>query len=400
VSFGEVVLFALGALRGARRRSVLALLGTAIGVTAVILLTALGEGARRYVTAEFAGLGTNLVIVVPGKVETTGGMPGFGGAPNDLTLEDVQALQRALPRLKALAPIAIGNDTVSFRERQRQVAVIGATSDFAIARELVVRQGEFLPPGPLDRGAPVVVLGADLARELFLDQDPVGQVVRVGDWRMRVIGVLAPKGMHLGLDMDEIALVPVATGMKMFDESSLFRILMKAPTPADVEPTERRALAVLIERHDEEDVTLITQDAVSGAFSAILTVLTAALAGIAAISLAVAGIGIMNVMLVSVAERRAEIGLLKALGARSAQVLRVFLVEAMLLAGAGALAGLAAGFLGSEVLAHLLSGFDARPPPWAVLAAVATALGTGALFGLLPAWRATRVDPVEALARR
>jgi putative ABC transport system permease protein len=217
---------------------------------------------------------------------------------------------------------------------------------------------------------------------------------------MRVIGVLESKGTHFGMDMNDIAIVPVATGMQMFNRSSLFRILVKVFGHGDLHGTRERARALLIERHGEEDVTCITQDAVIGSFSKILTVLTAALGGIAAVSLSVAGIGIMNVMLVSVSERRREIGLLKALGARSRQILSVFLAEAILLSGTGGLCGLVLGWIGVYVLMRVFPDFPASPPAWAVGAAISISLVVGATFGLLPAWKATRVEAVEALAGR
>jgi putative ABC transport system permease protein len=396
----DVAAFASGALSGNRRRTLLALLGVTIGVAAVIVLTALGEGARRYVIGEFAEIGSNLLIVFPGKNETTGAMPGFGGVPNDLTLEDAEVLEHSVPQIAFLAPLSTGNDNVSYRERRRQVAVLGSTSEFRVVHDLSVAAGGFLPDLPMDRGASVAVLGAGVARELFQEANPLGAVIRIADWRMRVIGVLEPKGTHFGMDMDDVVIVPVATGMQMFNRSSLFRILIKVQSGADLQAARERVLALLLERHGEEDVTCITQDAVVSSFSAIITVLTAALAGIAAISLTVAGIGIMNVMLVSVSERRREIGLLKAIGAGARQVLSVFLLEAVLLSSAGGLAGLLLGWAGVRLLVRIFPDFPASPPAWAVGSAIGVSVLVGAVFGLLPAWKATRVDPIEALAGR
>ena len=392
--------FAALALLGHRRRSALALLGVAIGVFAVIMLTSLGEGARRYVTNQFAELGTNLVIVLPGKNETTGFFPGVAGAPHDLSLEDAQALQRGIPHLRELAPLSLGNETVAFRERSRQVIVLGSTTGLLDVRDLSIAAGQFLPDVPMDRGASVVVLGSKIARELFLEANPVGQVARIGDWRMRVIGVLAPRGMHMGLDMNEIVVVPVATGMRMFDQTSLFRILMKVGAHGDIEAVKARALTILTERHTEEDVTIWTQDSVMGALSDILGKLTLALVGIAAISLTVAGIGIMNVMLVSVSGRTREIGLLRSIGAGKRQVLGVFLAEAVLLSASGGLFGLLLAWLAVFAFGKFYPDFPAAAPAWAIGAAIAVSIGVGALFGFLPARKATLLDPVAALARR
>jgi len=398
MAVADLLGFALAALAGHRLRALLSLLGVAIGVTAVVLLTALGQGARAYVVNQFATLGTHLLIVIPGKVETSGGAPGWGGTPHELTLDDAAALARTLPEVARMAPLAMGTETVAAGERQRQVAVLGTTAAFLTVRDLAVAAGSFLPDLPPTRGAPVVVLGQRVARELYPGSDPVGQVVRVGGWRMRVVGLLAPRGVHLGMDMDDVVIVPVATSMRMFNRASLFRILLKAHPTADLDRLKGRVVALLAERHGEEDITCITQDAVLATFATLLDALTLALVGIAAISLVVAGVGIMNVMLVSVAERTAEVGLLRALGAQPRQVLACFLTEAALLSTAGGLAGLGAGWAGSAVVAHLYPDFPVAPPAWAPPAALGVALAVGTLFGYLPARRATRLDPVAALA--
>jgi putative ABC transport system permease protein len=400
VSLRDLLGFAARALRGHRLRTGLSLLGVAIGVAAVVTLTALGEGARLYVIGQFASIGTNLLIVVPGRTETTGGMPGMGGVPNDLTLEDARAVLRGVPEIDKAAPIVMGTETVAFGERRRQVALVGATHEMLEVRRLGIASGRFLPPLEWDRSSPVAVLGQKSAAELFPGRDPVGQIVRVGDWRMRVIGVLAPRGQQLGVDMDDVAIVPVATAMKMLNRRSLFRLLLQVRAHGDLDRARDRVVRLIAERHGEEDVTGITQDAVLGAFTSILGALTLALAGIASVSLAVAGVGIMNVMLVSVSERTREIGLLKALGAGRRQILLAFLAEAMLLSTAGGLLGLLVGWLAVRVLVAVYPVLPATPPPWAVVAAFSLSVAVGALFGVLPARRATRLDPVAALSGR
>lgn len=389
-----------GALRGHARRTALSLLGVAVGVTAVIALTSVGESARRYVVAEFSALGSHVLAVVPGKVETTGGMPGFGGVPNDLTLADAQALQTALGRSLRVVPISMGTDSVSYRERSRQVAILGATTEMKATRQLRMQAGRFLPESPWDRGAPVAVLGQRVAEELFEEREPIGEVVRIGGWRMRVIGVLGMQGVHFGVDMDELVIIPVATGMSMFDRSSLFRVLVEARGLADLESTSEHVTEVLMERHGEEDFTVMMPDAMLDSLGSILDVLTLALAGIATISLAVAGIGIMNVMLVSVSERRKEISLLMALGARAGQITSLFLVEAVLLSAAGGLVGLACGHAIVRAAAHWLGDLPVAAPAWASPAALGMAVLIGAAFGVVPARLAVRVDPVVGLSGR
>lgn len=395
----DLLRFCLQALSGHRLRTVLSLLGMAIGVAAVITLTALGEGARLYVVDQFANIGSNLLIVVPGKTETTG-IPGVAASANDITLEDSQAIERSIPEAEQVAPFVIGTESVSHGARRRQVAIVGGTHELLEVRKLALARGEFIPAEELRRGRPVVVLGTKVARELFPGEEPVGQVVRIGGWRMRVIGVLAPRGVQLGADIDETAVVPVATAMRMFDRRSLFRIMIQVRGGADLERVKTKVVRLFTERHGEEDVTVLTQDAVVSTFSQILAALTLALGAIAAISLSVAGIGIMNVMLVSVSERTREVGLLRALGVRQRQVLAVFLTESALLSAAGGLLGLAVGWGAVRVLVKIFPALPASPPVWAVAAALALSLGVGLFFGWLPARRAARLDPVAALAGR
>ena len=395
----DLLHFALRALFGHRLHTALSLLGMAIGVAAVITLTALGEGARRYVIDQFANIGSNLLIVVPGKTDTTG-IPGLAAASHDLTLEDSRAIARGVPEAERLAPFVIGTESVAHGARRRQVAVVGATRELLEVRKLALRRGEFLPAEELRRGRPVVVLGFRTAHELFPGEEAVGQVVRIGGWRMRVIGVLTPKGTQLGADIDETAVVPVATGMRMLDRRSLFRIMIQVRGGANLEAVKAKVTRLLAERHREEDVTVLTQDAVVSTFSQILGALTLALGAIAAVSLSVAGIGIMNVMLVSVSERTREVGLLRAVGVGRRQVLAVFLTESAILSAAGGLLGLAAGGVAVRILVGVFPALPASPPVWAVVSALALSLAIGVLFGWLPARRAARLDPVAALAGR
>ncbi len=398
---GDLLAFAAGALRGHRLRTSLSLLGVAIGVASVVLLTSLGEGARLYVTGEFALLGSNLVIVLPGKSETTGIVPVTGGVPNDLTLDDVEALRRRISVLSSVAPLSVGGLTARFGERSRDLTVAGVTAEWKGVRRLELREGSFIPPGDPTRAPRVCVVGAKVAAELFPGRSPVGERLRLGEEKFRVTGVLASRGVSVGLDLDEVVLVPIGHHLRMFDRRSVFRVLCEARSARDVEAAKGAILAVLRDRHGgQEDVTVLTQDAVMKTFGKVLAILTAALAGIAAVSLTVAGVGIMNVMLVSVSERTREVGLLKALGASRGQVLRAFLVEAALLSTAGGVLGLLAGWSGTLLLRGLYPDFPVQPPAWAVAAALAVSVGVGLVAGVLPARRAARLEPVVALARR
>lgn len=399
IRWRDLLRFAAGSLRGHGLRTAMSLLGVMIGVSAVVILTALGEGARRYVVDQFAGLGTNLLIVLPGKTETSGSF-GIGGVPNDLTLDDALAIEREVRAVRKVAPVTVGTEEISTGDRRRQVLVFGTTRSYLEIRNLEVQRGEFLPAVEMFRGGAEIVLGHKAAHELFGATDPIGAIVRVGGWRFRVIGVLAEGGVNVGVNFDDIAIVPVRTGMRMLNRSSLFRVVTQVHAYSDLEIAKRDILDLIRERHDEEDITVLTQDAVVSTFSQILDTLTLVVGAIAAISLSVAGIGIMNVMLVSVSERTREIGLLKAIGASSPQILAAFLTEATFISASGGILGLGAGWLVVELLVQLYPALPASPPLWAVVAAFGLSVAVGTIFGFLPARRATRLDPVTALSRR
>jgi len=395
----DIIRFSWSALIGYPTRTLLMLLAMAIGVAAVIMLTALGEGARRYVSNEFSALGTNLVIVFPGYSETSGLNPiaMVGTTPRDLTLDDAQALTRNRS-IRRIAPINIGSVTASFQGRSREVAVIGSSAELLNIRHWQLAQGQFLPDTDLDRATPVCVIGSKIRAELFAEQTAVGQWIRLGERRFRVVGVMASEGRSIGVDVQDTIIIPVASAQQLFNSPSLFRILVEVKTRAAIESVKQFTIEILKARHQgKRDVTVITQDAVLTTFDRILATLTYAIAGIAAISLAVAGILIMNVMLVAVSQRTAEIGLLKALGAPQEQIIRLILSEAMMLSVLGAIIGLTLGELGCFAIRQAFPDLPAYAPLWAVATAMAVSLLTGFVFSLLPARQAARLDPVSAL---
>jgi putative ABC transport system permease protein len=378
------------------------LIAMAIGVAAVLMLTALGEGARRYVADQFASLGTNLIIVIPGRAETAGVTPStlMGETPRDLTLDDAMALTRSY-RVRRIAPINVGSAEARWKSRGRDVTVFGTTNELLALRHWKMAKGRFLPDTDIDIASPVCVIGTKIRDELFGAQPALGQWMRLGDRRFRVIGILGSEGRSIGVDVQEAVMIPVASAQQLFNTPSLFRILVEARTREAIEPVKQFIIDTLKARHQgEEDVTVITQDAVLATFDRIFNALTYAVGGIAAISLFVAGILIMNVMLVAVSQRTAEIGLLKALGAAPRQIVALFLAEAFLLSLLGALLGLLLGELGSMVVRELFPALPAYPPVWATVTALLVALTTGILFSLLPARRAARLDPVLALSGR
>jgi putative ABC transport system permease protein len=398
----DTMLFASGSLRGARSRTLLMMLAMSIGVASVVILTALGEGARRYVTGQFSSLGTNLVIVLPGRSETAGVNPGMllGQVERDIVVEDAQALLRS-PAVRRVAPLAVGTAQAAHGALNREVVVAGTSADFLPIRHMEMGQGQFLPQMDFGSAMPVCVLGDKIRRELFGTLPAVGQWLRLGDRRFRVIGVLAAQGASMGMNTDDLVVVPVASAHMLFNTQALFRVLIEAKSRDVIEAAKRDAEKILMQRHGgERDVTVITQDAVLATFDRILRALTLAVGGIAAISLSVAGVLIMNVMLIAVAQRTQEIGLLKALGAPPAEIRRLFFAEAALLSLSGSVVGLVLGEIGSFAIGQVYPALPVAAPWWAVLAAFGTALGTGILFSVMPARRAARLDPVMALARR
>jgi len=392
---------ASGSLFGARGRTLMMILAMSIGVASVVVLTALGEGARRYVVDQFASLGSDLLIVLPGRSETTGGPPPLlGETPRPLTVDDALALTRD-PYIRRVAPIAVGSADVSFSGRTRETTIVGSTEDYQFVRRLDLLRGRFLRTPDPHRANAECVVGAKLERELFAPGSALGQWLRLGDRRCRVVGVLSSQSFSLGLDLGDLVIVPVESALILFNNDSLFRVLVEARSREELEAAKRSVRRIIKTRHEgEDDVTIISQDSVVATFDKILVALTLAVAGIAGIALAVAGILIMNVMLIAVSQRTAEVGVLKAVGAPRRQIVLLFLAEAAALALVGALAGLVAGQIGAWILARLYPVLPIAAPWWATVAAVVVALGTGLIFGILPARRAARLDPVLALSRK
>lgn len=402
MKFIDVLQFASGSLRGSRSRTLLMILAMSIGVAAVVVLTGLGEGARRYVINQFSSLGTNLVIVFPGRTETAGVGPGMllGQIPRELSLDDAQALLRSRAILR-IAPLTVGSSLISQGALNREVVVLGSTADLLEVRHMSLGQGQFLPAGDVHASESVCVLGAKIRRELFGATSAIGEWVRLGDRRFRVVGILASQGESMGMNTDDLVIVPVESAHMLFNTSGLFRILVEAKNRDSIEQAKRDAENILLRRHNgERDVTVVTQDAVLATFDRILRALTLAVGGIAAISLSVAGILIMNVMLIAVSQRVKEIGLLKALGAPAKQIRNLFFAEAILLSCIGSIVGLLLGEAGVLLIGKIYPSLPVAAPWWAVLAAISTSLGTGILFSVWPARRAARLDPVTSLAGR
>lgn len=381
-----------------RTRSSLIVLAVAVGVAAVILLTSFGEGARRFVEQEFASLGSNLLIILPGKKETQGGAPPiYGTSPRDLTIEDVEALEH-ISSIEYIAPIIAGTSLVSFRNKSREVITMGTTPDIFPIRELTVQSGRILPAAAKTQHVPVMIIGSKIKQELFGASEAVGEWVKAGDFRFRVSGVLTERGESMGLDLRDMVIIPVRSAEMLFNTSGLFRVLIQTSHNQNQEYLEQRIRKIIAERHEgEDDISFVSQDSILSAFNSILTMVTLVVGAIAAISLVVAGVLIMNVLFISVAQRRQEIGLLKAIGATQIEVRNIFLAEAIIMSSLGSLGGVIVGYSAQQVFLFYWPQFPIATPWWALLSALATALSMGVLFSWLPANKASRLDPIIAL---
>jgi len=392
----DFVRITLGSLVSHRLRSLLTALGIAIGVAAVMLLTAIGEGLHRFVIAEFTQFGTNLISVTPGRITTHGASLGAVNTVRPLSIEDALALRRA-PYVQVTDPAVQGNAEIEHAGKSRRVTLYGVGPDFVRALSMQVGSGEFLPHDDPRSARAFAVLGSKTARELFGDESPLGARIRIGGERYRVVGVMASKGQVLGFDLDDTVFIPVARALDMFNRESLMEIHVLYEPTAPLAEVEAGLKRILIARHGAEDFTVTPQQKMLEVFGTVLNAITFAVAAIGAISLVVGAVGILTILTIAVAERTGEIGLLRAVGATRRSILAIFLGEAALLAAIGGAAGLG---LGWGIAGLLKLAFPALPvhTPWLyALAAEAMAIIVGLVAGVLPAYRAARLDPIEAL---
>ncbi|MCL2160558.1 MAG: ABC transporter permease [Betaproteobacteria bacterium] len=389
--------FAARAIFSYPLRSSLLVLAMSIGMAAVVMLTALGEGTRDYIVGQFISLGSNLIIVQQGRNETGGLHMGNLATPRELTIEDAASLLRN-NHVSGVTPVSIGTAEAAANGRLRETMIFGTTASYVDIRRFSTSQGRFLPDEDWQRPRAVAVIGSAIHHELFDNTSPIGQMIRIGDNRLRIIGVLSPVGQGLGFNPDKMIFVPIATSLIIFNTNGLRHILVDITSRDAIEPAKVELEQIIRERHGGElDVTLTTQDAALATFDRILGMVTMGLTGIAAISLVVAGILVMNVMLVAVTQRTAEIGLLKSIGASNHVIMRMFVTEATLLSLIGSLAGFMLGHLGAWGIRMSWPFLPAWPPAWAIAAALAVALCSGLVFGIMPARRAAALDPVLAL---
>ncbi|MFG1677150.1 ABC transporter permease [Micromonospora sp. NPDC049282] len=382
---------ALDALRANRMRSLLTMLGVIIGVASVVILVAIGTGTKQQVERQVEGLGSNLLLVVPGKIEV-------GTAPvvSPLDLKDVDAVSRVVGDPGRVAVTVASGATARAGNRSDFTTVQGVleTTPSVFTRSL--QRGRYLTGADVDTSRRVAVLGASVARALFPDRDPLGQQVTLAGVRFRVIGVFAPLGQSLGVDRDDEVHIPVTAAQRLWGTQRIDGIAVKAPDRERIDQLGERIVAELSRRHPDTEFSAVTQQQILGVLGDILGVLTGVLAAIAGISLLVGGVGVSNIMLVSVRERTREIGLRKAVGARPRDIGVQFLLEAVLLTSIGGLTGMALG-VGTALLVDAFSPIPAAITWWSLALAFGVSAAVGIVFGVVPAQRAGRLDPVVAL---
>jgi putative ABC transport system permease protein len=393
VNVREAARVAGQALAANRLRSLLTTLGVMIGVLSVVLLVAIGQGARQEITGAIEGLGSNLLFVLPGDAE-------FQAAParSRFTVEDVERLDRELPGVEGRAAgYLVGGEGVQAEGQRVTTTVYGVTASYPRVVTREVARGQPFSESDVITSRRVALLGAGTAEQLFGDQDPIGRTLTIGAIRFRVAGVLERiGGTAFGPDRDREILIPVSTGQRLFGSDRLDAIFVRSESTASIDPDRAVVERVLGERFDETEFSVLSQDEIIGVVGDILQILTLVLAAIAGISLLVGGVGVSNIMLVSVSERTREIGLRKALGARTRDITTQFLLEATALTVVGGAIGLAGGI----GLAQAVAAFAPIPAEitwWSIALALGVSVAVGLVFGVLPARRAGRLDPVEAL---
>jgi putative ABC transport system permease protein len=389
--------FALQAIFFHRMRSFLTLLGIAVGIAAVILLTSIGEGVHHYVLEEFTQFGTNVINIAPGKTKT-GGMP-TSGIPTTarlLTVEDAASLKK-LPQVIGSSPTVWGNSEVEGNGRVRRSTVYGVDADFLTVLRTKVHIGHFLPSDAGGASRAFVVLGSKLNKELFGTKNSLGARVRIGGLHFRVIGIMVPKGQFLGIDLDDTAFIPAERALELYNREGLMEINVIYAENATASIVAKAIKDRLILRHGREDFTVTTQEDMLATLSNILNILTAAVGALGAISLLVGTVGIVTIMTISVTERTNEIGLLMALGAQRHTVLTLFMGESILLSILGGALGLIIGVGIAQLLRFALPVLPVHTPWTFVLAALFISVIIGLAAGVAPAVRASRLNPVDAL---
>jgi putative ABC transport system permease protein len=392
----DALRFTFTSITAHRLRSGLTGLGIAIGITAVVLLTSIGEGIRHYVLSEFTQFGTHLIEINPGKTMTHGTPVGTIATVRPLSLDDAEAL-KGLSQVRDVVPVVQGNAEAEYQGKRRRTMIYGVGAQMPSVFRLDVASGRFLPADNPRAPRAFAVLGSKVRNELFGSANPLGEHIRIANSRFTVIGTMESKGQVLGFDMDDAVYIPTAKGLEMFNRDSLVAIDVLYSEGASTHEVTAGIRRILTARHGSEDYTITTQEQMLETLGSVLNVLTFAVGALGGISLLVGGVGILTIMTITVSERTGEIGLLRALGARRTHILGLFLGEAIILAALGGGTGLIIGIGGGQLL-HLLVPAMPLHISWLyVILAEILAVAIGVLAGVLPARHAAQLDPIEAL---
>ena len=399
----QLVRVSLKALQTNKSRSLLTALGVIIGVASVILLISVGSGLKTFITSEMQDMGSNLIMVVPGDIDLDKIGPGAGGgaassafssiSSSKVELDDLEEIEK-IPQIEDSAAMIMASSPVRYKGESKITQVIGTTENYVNIRKSEFEKGGFFTKSEVNSGRKVAVLGYKIAEDLFGEENPLGEKVKLGEYRYQIMGVLEEKGGQGSMSPDDKVFVPITTAQRQFDQDNISLIFAQVRSGDEVSPTVPLIEEVLKRRLKEEDFTVLDQKEILSTVSSILDTLTIALGGIAAISLLVGGIGIMNIMLVSVTERTREIGLRKALGATPEVILTQFLIEAVFLSVGGGIAGIIFGGGGALILSKFM---PTTVTLWSVMLAFIVSATVGIVFGITPARRASRLSPIEAL---
>lgn len=396
----EIIKIAFQAIKTNKSRTVLTMLGIIIGVTSVILLVSIGNGLKNYITEQLEGLGADTLFVIPGEFEIApgggggGGMPGAGVSASKFTFDHLNDLKAEAKTLKTIMAYTENNGTMKYKGKAQIAQVAGVGPEYPKARNQKVASGVFFTVSQYNSAKKVAILGKTVAEKLFGQENPIGKRLTISDQQYTALGVLEEKGAFGSLDLDNQVFIPATTAMRQFDMEYIQSLWIQAQSPLVVPQAKAEIEKILGKTLKKDEFSILDTKSILAAISKILEVLTAALGGIAAISLVVGGVGIMNIMLVSVTERTREIGLRKAVGATPRIIMTQFLIEAVVLSLGGGLIGILLGLAFLLIINHFF-------PAVITVGALALAFGVSALigiiFGVAPALRASRLNPIDAL---
>ncbi len=399
--FSNTIIVALRALRRNKLRSMLTALGMIIGVGAVIATVSLGTGAKAQVEAQVASLGVNVITVFPGSF-TTGGARSGGGTASTLSPEDVAAISAEVPHIYGISPEVRGNAQVLANglNWQPQQGILGESPDYPDIRSWQLVQGAMFGDAEVRSNGKVAVIGKTIADQLFPNEDPIGQTLRIRNIPFKIVGQLAPKGFNLnGQDQDDVVIIPYTSHMTRLSKRTTFgSILIATDRAEDMDEVQQNVTDLLVQRRKgrDQDFTVRNQVEIADAATQTSRTLTILLGSVACVSLIVGGIGIMNIMLVSVTERTREIGIRLAVGAHGRDVLWQFLIEAVILSSLGGMVGVGAG-IGFSKLVTYFFGLPVLVPVFWIIVSFGFSALVGVAFGFFPAWKAAQLDPIEAL---